>query len=663
MKRFLLGMGLVLTAYFSSAQVLFLETFDNIPGPTAGGAGTYSFAPGFLLRNVDNLTPDAQVAYVNDAWERREDFVTSNTIDSCAFSTSWYSPVGIANDFMWTPAVTIPASGTVNLTWNGLAPDALYPDGYEVRVMVAPNIPTGGAGIIGNQITNSSVVFSTVAEASTWTSHTVSLNAYLGQTIYIGFRNNSNNMFLLMIDDIKVESIISFDASVTAGLASEYTSMPVSQALIPLGGTINNLGASALTNVSLVANVYNSLNVLVHTATSAPLASLAAGANQSFVLPPYSPTVSDVYTVRYNHVQTEVDPITANDEFVASANVHPTLYSRDDGVIVGGLGIGAGNGGYLGNSFTLTAPAYLYSIEAAYTVGYTGEPHACVVWNTTGAGVPNSIIASTDTLTYPSTAPLTVSYPIYGGNTLLPAGTYVVTAIEFDSTLQVAQMNTIFTPGKMWVNWPTTPLGGWGNVEAFGAAFSRTSGIRLNLGSTLFPLASQLTLQGKSEASQNVLNWNSNENAQAPYSYSLEHSQNMSSWREVYSVQSAGSGKNANFQFVHNQPNSGKNFYRIRATDPEGKVYFSNTLALLNGKDGFQFDVYPNPAKGQATILATQFKGITFRLMDMTGKVVLQKELEESATSISLNTMPAGIYQMAYSNSTEVLFQDKLVIE
>ncbi|QLH48065.1 MAG: T9SS type A sorting domain-containing protein [Bacteroidota bacterium] len=84
---------------------------------------------------------------------------------------------------------------------------------------------------------------------------------------------------------------------------------------------------------------------------------------------------------------------------------------------------------------------------------------------------------------------------------------------------------------------------------------------------------------------------------------------------------------------------------------------------MLNGKDGFQFDVYPNPAKGQATILATQFKGITFRLMDMTGKVVLQKELEESATSISLNTLPAGIYQMAYSNSIEVLFQDKLVIE
>ena len=52
----------------AAGQVIFYENFNNKPGPTAGGAGTYVFPAGWLLRNVDNRTPDAQVAYVNEAW-------------------------------------------------------------------------------------------------------------------------------------------------------------------------------------------------------------------------------------------------------------------------------------------------------------------------------------------------------------------------------------------------------------------------------------------------------------------------------------------------------------------------------------------------------------------------------------------------------------------
>src|SRR3954470_11622787 len=107
MKKQILALSVfALTATISAlnAQVIYSEDFDNIPGPTSGGAGTYVMAPGMLLRNVDNRTPDPQVSYINEAWERREDF-GSNVADSMAFSTSWYSPVGAANDFMWTPMI------------------------------------------------------------------------------------------------------------------------------------------------------------------------------------------------------------------------------------------------------------------------------------------------------------------------------------------------------------------------------------------------------------------------------------------------------------------------------------------------------------------------------------------------------------------------------
>ncbi len=186
-----------------SQITIFSENFDGISGSTGGGAGTYSFPTGWILVNVDNRVPDPAVAYVNDAWERREDFAY-NVGDSAAFSTSWYSPVGAADDWMWTPPITL--GGTPTLSWNAIAYDPSFQDGYEVRIMVAPDVPTGSTGSLGNMVINSTVLATIAAENSTWTPRSVDLTAYTGQTVRIAFRNNSNDKFLLLIDDILIES-------------------------------------------------------------------------------------------------------------------------------------------------------------------------------------------------------------------------------------------------------------------------------------------------------------------------------------------------------------------------------------------------------------------------------------------------------------------------
>ena len=83
------------------ALPVFYENFDiapYTPGDPAGcppswpgGAGTYPFPSGWLLRNVDNRTPSAPVSYVNDAWEDREDFGLD--VSNCvAFSNPRHPP-------------------------------------------------------------------------------------------------------------------------------------------------------------------------------------------------------------------------------------------------------------------------------------------------------------------------------------------------------------------------------------------------------------------------------------------------------------------------------------------------------------------------------------------------------------------------------------------
>lgn len=474
MKKIYLFLFIAFSAFSLNAQVIFSEDFDGIPGSTAGGAGTYTFPNGWFLRNVDARTPDPAVAYVNDAWERREDF-NFNVTDSAAFSTSWYSPVGAADDWMWTPLVG-PLPANCILKWNAVTYDALYPDGYSVRIMTSSQgPPTGGTGLLGNQVTNSTQVFSVAAENTTWTARQLSLSAYAGQSIYIGFRNTSNDKFLLLIDDISVEVQLSTDVQMSyVDTASPYTIMPANQTSpLTFNGTLRNNGINTLSNVYAHVNVFRG-STNVYSANSTTTASLASSATVNWSVPSFTPSGAGNYTIQYIANQgSGTDQQPANDTVYKYLVVDDSTYARDDGTVIGSLGIGAGNGGYIGQSFQVTnGSAPLTSVGVYYTTGDAGLPAGLAIWSTNANGMPVSIIGVTDTITYPDDSARYYDIPVNGGPLSLAPGNYVVTAIEFDSTLALGTTQTVYTMNAGWVWWPTIPGGTWMNPEDFGPNFA-----------------------------------------------------------------------------------------------------------------------------------------------------------------------------------------------
>lgn len=654
----------MLFALKANAQILYSEDFDNIPGSTSGGVGSYFFPNNILLRNVDNLIPNTARLWVTNAWVRGEDF--DNLSDTCAVSTSWYTPFGTANDFMWLPSISVPNGTTTILTWNARALASGYEDGYEVRIMTVA--PTGGVGVIGNQITNSTVLYSTPAESLTWVTRSVDISAYAGQNVYIGFRNNSFDKDILYIDDIQVEALSLFDATVTSATV-EYTQIPVGQG-IALKGTVANVGANSLTNVSLKVDIYDASNSLVHSATSTPVASIAPLGNATFTIPPFTPSVAGNYTIKYNHIQNEVDGNLLNDELTKTISVSNNLYARDNSNVTSALGIGAGNGGYLGQSFTLTAPAYLYSISTFYTQGYLQgslplEPYGSAIWNTDVNGTPTTIFAVTDTNYYPNTNPLYATSPIFGGTVLMPAGTYVVTAIEFDSTLQVGQTDEIFTTGKHWVNWPTSPLGGWGNVEAFGTPFQKAFAIRMDLGATAFPLSSEaLLLKGSSSDKQfHLLTWTNQEKAGFEYEYILQMSGDGKNWRDVHKASTNGKDELRSLQFKDAKGVTEKAFYRVRVMNQDNELKYSNMITLFNSNKEVLVDIFPNPAKDNITIQTNRFKNTTCSIYDVQGKLLLSQPLNAENSSISLQGISSGVYYLKLQNGSDLIYSDKLIIQ
>lgn len=171
------------TLLLSSSLMGFGQVFSS------GFETNYGPITNWTLYNVDGLTPASQVSFVNAAWIATTEEYGNNV----AMSTSYYSPSGTSNDWIVSPAITLPA-GTNTLYWHARSYDATYKESYKVYVSTT-----------GNAVANFTTPILTVnGEDTTWQNKSVDLSAYSGQTIYLAFQNFSTDKFLGAIDNVYV---------------------------------------------------------------------------------------------------------------------------------------------------------------------------------------------------------------------------------------------------------------------------------------------------------------------------------------------------------------------------------------------------------------------------------------------------------------------------
>jgi hypothetical protein len=139
----------------------------------------------------DGLTPDAQVANFSDAWISLQD--PENSADTIVGSTSFFSPTGTASRWLITPAISLGAYGNF-IEWQAKSHDASYPDDYMLLVSTTDN-----------QISSfTDTIYTVIGENFEFTTRQVSLsaNGYNNQTVYVAFVNNTEDGFILYLDDI-----------------------------------------------------------------------------------------------------------------------------------------------------------------------------------------------------------------------------------------------------------------------------------------------------------------------------------------------------------------------------------------------------------------------------------------------------------------------------
>lgn len=116
-------------------------------------------------------------------------------------ATSWFNPIGRANNWFTFGPVTIPSSGAT-LHWQHSMPNNSYRDGYKVRISTTGLIPyldfSDTSSIFGFDDKSPYTVNDT-----SWTKQIVELDpVYNGQQVYIAFHHDANDMFILYLDEI-----------------------------------------------------------------------------------------------------------------------------------------------------------------------------------------------------------------------------------------------------------------------------------------------------------------------------------------------------------------------------------------------------------------------------------------------------------------------------
>lgn len=188
MKKILCSL-LTLSSLATLSAQIFEENFDgNGPGINA-----------WTVIDNDKNKPASAVNFITNGWNSIDRQGNNGNYGGpmgnfAAMSTSWYSPAGTSDDWLISPVIDLKDAKDPVLEWKAKAQDPDFSDGYKVM------ISTGGNAIADFK----TEILSVSAEDSDWKKRTFNLKDYAGQQVRIAFVNNSTDMFMLLIDDIKV---------------------------------------------------------------------------------------------------------------------------------------------------------------------------------------------------------------------------------------------------------------------------------------------------------------------------------------------------------------------------------------------------------------------------------------------------------------------------
>lgn len=159
-----------------------------------------------------------------------------------------------------------------------------------------------------------------------------------------------------------------------------------------------------------------------------------------------------------------------------------------------------------------------------------------------------------------------------------------------------------------------------------------------------------------------LLNWSTAQEINSRY-FSVERSPDGIHWNLIGTLAAAGySNAVLQYGFTDKEPHTGKNFYRIKQVDANGRFEYTNVKSI-EFKHLLQFSVWPNPASDVTEIrLSKKPVRVMASIIDVNGKTVYRQELSQQKTIFNVKQLAAGIYMIKLVDGDEVSVQKLLVL-
>ena len=245
---------------FIGVKAQFSENFDAVADD--------AMPSGWTLFKVDTYSPNSSlVSNTGQSWDKAwgcynlsASGISYNS--KCAWVTSWFTAAHTANRWMFTPAIVVPATNPV-VQYTVIDPDAGYPESYQL--VIRTTAPTSA------NIAASTVLLNVpTAPTPNPTTMSVSLSAYAGQTVYIGWRDNATDMDIMGIDNVVVKSLANIDATISSINNAVY----VVSGNNSITGTVTNSGANAITSFDVTYKIDGGASSAVYSVTGQNIATM-----------------------------------------------------------------------------------------------------------------------------------------------------------------------------------------------------------------------------------------------------------------------------------------------------------------------------------------------------------------------------------------------------
>jgi hypothetical protein len=136
--------------------------------------------------------------------------------------------------------------------------------------------------------------------------------------------------------------------------------------------------------------------------------------------------------------------------------------------------------------------------------------------------------------------------------------------------------------------------------------------------------------------------------------FEVQYSPDGNRWTRIGTVAAAGNTfGETSYRFLHPDPVTGMNYYRLLQKDLDGRSTYSTVLPYFLGNND-QLRIYPNPVSGGKLFVRIAVTG-TMAVYTIEGRLVQQQPLIAGTQEIDISRLPKGIYHLRIGEHHEPL--------